>query len=39
MERDDLTMILAIRQRGSMAAAANALDLAPSVVTKRLAAI
>ncbi len=39
MERDDLTMILAIRQRGSMAAAANALDLTPSVVTKRLAAI
>ncbi len=39
MERDDLTMILAIRQRGSMAAAAGALDLAPSVVTKRLAAI
>ncbi len=39
MERDDLAMILAIRQRGSMAAAAGVLDLAPSVVTKRLAAI
>ena len=39
MDRDDLTLILTIRQRGSMAGAANALDIAPSVVTKRLAAI
>lgn len=39
MERDDLAMILAIRQRGSLSAAAAALDLTPSVVTKRLAAI
>ncbi len=39
MQRDDLALILAIRQRGSLSAAAGALDLAPSVVTKRLAAI
>jgi LysR family transcriptional activator of dmlA len=39
MQRDDLALILSIRQRGSLSAAAGALDLAPSVVTKRLAAI
>lgn len=39
MERSDLDLVLAIRQHGSMAAAARALQVAPSAVTKRLAAL
>ncbi|WP_137895732.1 LysR family transcriptional regulator [Ramlibacter sp. 2FC] len=39
MERSDLELVLAIRQHGSMTTAARALRLAPSVVTKRLAAL
>ncbi|MGO4390768.1 LysR family transcriptional regulator [Variovorax sp. M-6] len=36
MERSDLELVLAIRSRGSLAGAAQALDVVPSVVTKRL---
>lgn len=39
MDRADLTLVTTIRQRGSLAAAADALGVAPSVVTKRLAAL
>ncbi|MDO9405988.1 MAG: LysR substrate-binding domain-containing protein [Polaromonas sp.] len=39
MDRSDLELVLRIRDRGSLAAAALDLDLAPSVVTKRLAAL
>ena len=39
MDRSDLELVLAIREHGSMAAAALSLDLAPSAVTKRLAAL
>lgn len=39
MERSDLELVLAIRQHGSMTTAARALRLAPSAVTKRLAAL
>lgn len=39
MDRSDLELVQAIRQHGSMTAAARALRLAPSVVTKRLAAL
>ena len=39
MERSDLELVQAIRHHGSMASAARALRLAPSVVTKRLAAL
>lgn len=39
MERGDLTLVMAIRQRGSLAAAADSMGVAPSVVTKRLAAL
>lgn len=39
MERVDLTLVMAIRQRGSLAAAADSMGVAPSVVTKRLAAL
>ncbi len=39
MDRSDLELVQAIRQHGSLAAAARALRLAPSVVTKRLAAL
>lgn len=39
MERSDLELVLAIRQHGSLAAAARALHLAAPVVTKRLAAL
>jgi LysR family transcriptional activator of dmlA len=39
LERSDLELVLAIRQHGSMAAAAAALRVAPPVVTKRLAAL
>ena len=39
LERADLELLLAIRQHGSLAAAAIAADVHPSVVTKRLAAL
>ncbi len=39
MERSDLTLVLAVRDTGSLAAAARELDLTPSAVTKRLAAL
>ncbi|MET0310744.1 MAG: LysR family transcriptional regulator, partial [Burkholderiaceae bacterium] len=39
MDRSDLELVLAIREQGSLAGAASALDLAPPVVTKRLAAL
>jgi LysR family transcriptional activator of dmlA len=39
MERSDLELVLAVRDQGSMAAAALSLDVAPPVVTKRLAAL
>ena len=39
MERSDLELVLAIRDRGSLTAAALQLDVAPPVVTKRLAAL
>ena len=39
MERSDLELVQAIRLHGSMAGAAQGLRLAPSVVTKRLAAL
>lgn len=39
MERSDLELVLAVKQLASMAAAARSLQLAPSVVTKRLAAL
>lgn len=39
MERSDLELMLAVKQQGSMAAAARSLQVAPSVVTKRLAAL
>lgn len=39
MERSDLELILAIRNMGTLAGAGRRLDLAPSVVTKRLAAL
>lgn len=39
MERSDLELVRAIRDRGSLAGAALALDVVPSVVTKRLAAL
>ena len=39
MERSDLELVLAIRNRGSLAGAAQALDVVPSVVTKRLGAL
>jgi DNA-binding transcriptional LysR family regulator len=39
LERADLDLLLAIRQHGSLAAAAAAADVHPSVVTKRLAAL
>jgi len=37
MERADLTLVLAIAQHGSLIATAEALQIAPSAVTKRLA--
>ena len=37
MERADLTLVVAIEQYGSLIATALALEIAPSVVTKRLA--
>lgn len=39
MERSDLELVLAVRDQGSLAAAARSLDVAPPVVTKRLAAL
>lgn len=39
MERRDLELVLAVRDGGSLSAAALALDVAPPVVTKRLAAL
>lgn len=39
MERSDLALVVAIRDRGSLAGAALALDVVPSVVTKRLGAL
>jgi LysR family transcriptional regulator, transcriptional activator for dmlA len=39
MERSDLELVTAIRARGSLAGAALALDVVPSVVTKRLGAL
>ena len=39
MERSDLELVVAIRDHGSLAAAARSLDVAPPVVTKRLAAL
>jgi DNA-binding transcriptional LysR family regulator len=39
MERADLELVLAVREHGNLAAAAAALEVVPSVVTKRLAAL
>lgn len=39
MERNDLELVLAVREHGSLMGAAAALDVTPSVVTKRLAAL
>ena len=39
MERSDLELVVAIRDHGSLSAAARSLDLAAPVVTKRLAAL
>ncbi|MCT8178541.1 LysR family transcriptional regulator [Variovorax sp. CY25R-8] len=39
LERADLALALAIREHGSLAGAAGALDVVPSVVTKRLGAL
>lgn len=39
MDRSDLELVTAIRDRGSLAGAAAALDVVPSVVTKRLGAL
>lgn len=39
LNRPDLELVLAVRLHGSLSAAARSLQLAPSVVTKRLAAL
>jgi LysR family transcriptional activator of dmlA len=39
LDRADLQLLLAIRERGSLAGAAAAADVVPSVITKRLAAL
>jgi len=39
LERSDLDLVLKVRDGGSLAAAAEALGVVPSVVTKRLAAL
>lgn len=39
MDRNDLELVLAVRDHGSLTAAALSLDVAPPVVTKRLAAL
>lgn len=39
MDRSDLELVMAVRAHGNLAAAAAALEVVPSVVTKRLAAL
>lgn len=39
MDRPDLELVIAVRQHGSLVMAARALRIAPSAVTKRLAAL
>lgn len=39
MERSDLELVLAVRDRGSLAAAAAAMEVVPSAITRRLAAL
>lgn len=39
LDRSDLELLLAIREHGSLAGAASAADVVPSVITKRLAAL
>ncbi len=39
MDRSDLELVVTVRQQGSMVAAAKVLHIAPSAVTKRLAAL
>jgi len=39
LERSDLELVMAIREHGSLAGAAEALQVVPSVVTKRLGAL
>ena len=39
MERSDLELVVAIRDHGSLSAAARSLNLAAPAVTKRLAAL
>ena len=39
LERADLELLLAIRDHGSLAGAAAAAGVVPSVITKRLAAL
>jgi LysR family transcriptional activator of dmlA len=39
LDRPDLELLLAIREHGSLAGAAAAADVVPSVITKRLAAL
>lgn len=39
MGRGDLALVLAIRDQGSLAGAADTLDVVPSVITKRLGAL
>ena len=39
MDRGDLALVLAIRDQGSLAGAADSLDVVPSVITKRLGAL
>lgn len=39
MDRSDLELVLAVREHGSLTAAALSLNVAPPVVTKRLAAL
>lgn len=39
MDRSDLELVLAVRTHGSLAGAARSLNVAPPVVTKRLAAL
>ncbi|HZN48565.1 MAG TPA: LysR substrate-binding domain-containing protein [Ramlibacter sp.] len=39
LDRGDLELLLAIREHGSLAGAASAADVVPSVITKRLAAL
>ena len=39
MDRSDLELVLAVRDGGSLVAAARSLDVAPPVITKRLSAL